>query len=153
MKIALNVNGTPVSLDVDPTRRLLTILNDELRLSGARAACGIGRCGACVVLVDGQPMNACLVLAGKLDHADVMTIEGLGPRADAVRHALAEAGAVQCGYCSPGLVLTLNYLAEQNLLTDLESTKALLCGQICRCTGYGGLKRALAALGSTTRSG
>ena len=153
MKIELNVNGVPVSLDVDPTRRLLAILNEELRLPGARAACGIGRCGACVVLVDGQPMNACLVLAGKLEHADVVTIEGLGPRAEAVRRALAEAGAVQCGYCSPGLVVTLNYLAEQNLVMDLESTEALVCGHICRCTGYGGLKRALAALGTTARSG
>ena len=146
MKIDFRVNSSAVSLDVDPTRRLLAILNEELQLPGARAACGIGRCGACMVLVDGLPINACLVLAGKLDGAEIITIEGLGPRADVVRRVLAEAGAVQCGYCSPGLVMTLNYLVEQNLLMDTHASEALLSGQICRCTGYGGLKRALAVL-------
>ncbi len=135
MRIDFSVNGKSVSLDTEPTRRLLAILNEDLQLPGARAACGIGRCGACIVLVDSLPMNACLVLAGKLHGVEIVTIEGLGPRGDAVRRTLAETGAVQCGYCSPGLVMTLSYLVEQKLLTDRPTAETLLSGQICRCTG------------------
>lgn len=147
MKVTFSVNGETTSLDVDPARRLLSLLNDELGLVSARASCGIGRCGACVVLLDGRPVNACLVLAGKLDGTEVTTVEGLGPDAARVQRALAEAGAVQCGYCAPGLVVTLSWLVAQGLVDrDDSETEALLSGQICRCTGYGGLRRALALL-------
>ncbi len=148
MKVRFSVNGADVALDVEPGRRLLDILNEDLGLTGPRAGCGVGRCGACVILLDGRPVNACLILAPKLDGGSVVTVEGLGARAERVRRALAEAGAVQCGYCASGLVTTLTWLTEGRLVVDLEAAEDLLAGQICRCTGYGGLRRALAMLSS-----
>lgn len=147
MKVTFGVNGETTTRDVDPSRRLLSLLNEELGVVSARESCGIGRCGACVVLLDGRPVNACLVLAGKLDGTTVTTVEGLGPPAANVQRALAEAGAVQCGYCAPGLVVTLSWLVAEGLVDrDAGEIEALLSGQICRCTGYGGLRRALALL-------
>lgn len=146
--VGFTVDGTPVHVTGAPDRRLIAILRDDLGITGPKEGCSIGRCGACVVLVDGKPVNACLVLAARLDGCEVTTVAGLGARARPVQAALAEAGAVQCGYCAPGLVVTLTALVERpDPPTDGAEVARALAGQICRCTGYGGLRRALAALG------
>ncbi|PZQ50818.1 MAG: ferredoxin [Rhodovulum sulfidophilum] len=146
MKLDFTLNGAPVSVEAAPDRRLLAILREDFDLLGAREGCGIGRCGACLVLLDGAPVNACLVLAARLAGRAVVTVEGLGAAAAPVRDALAAGGAVQCGYCAPGLMVALSWLARQPAgLAEGEAVTAL-AGQLCRCGGYRGTLRALAAL-------
>ena len=139
------VNGAAVEVGAPPTRRLLDILRDDLGLTGAKPGCGIGRCGACVVWLDGAPVNACLVPAFRLAGRSVTTVEG-SVADDAVSRALAEEGGVQCGYCTPGLVMTLRWLHAQAPRPTLAEAELLAVGHLCRCTGYGGIRRALARL-------
>ena len=142
------VNGEAVRLRCAPTRRLLEVLREVLGLTGAKPGCGIGRCGACLVWMDGNPVNACLVMAYQLQGRAIVTIESVADsEASApVREALARCGAVQCGYCAPGLVMMLTHLHGQQPRPDAAQASAQLCGQLCRCTGYGGLQRAVAQL-------
>lgn len=143
-----SVNGQPVALDCPPTRRLLSLLREDLGLVGAKPGCGVGRCGACLVWLDGEPVNACLVMAYQLQGREVTTIESVGAsdQSAPVREALARCGGVQCGYCSPGLVMMLTHLHQQQPRPDARQAAEQLHGQLCRCTGYGGLQRTLAAL-------
>lgn len=148
LTVGFTVDGAPVEVTAAPDRRLIAILREDLGLTGPKEGCAIGRCGACVVLVDDRPVNACLVLAARLEGRIVTTVAGLGARAAAVQAALAEAGAVQCGYCAPGLVVALTALIERtDPPADGAEVGRALAGQLCRCTGYGGLRRALGALG------
>ncbi|MBP6902436.1 MAG: 2Fe-2S iron-sulfur cluster binding domain-containing protein [Burkholderiaceae bacterium] len=142
------VNGQPVALRCPPTRRLLALLREDLGLAGAKPGCGVGRCGACLVWLDGEPANACLVMAYQLQGREVTSIEAVGAsEASApVREALARCGGVQCGYCSPGLVMMLTHLHQQQPRPDAQQAAGQLNGQLCRCTGYGGLQRTLAVL-------
>jgi carbon-monoxide dehydrogenase small subunit len=146
--LAVIINDTPVSLRCEPTRRLLTVLRDDLGLTGAKPGCGVGRCGACLVWLDGEPVNACLVMAYQLQGRAVSTIESVAASEASVpvREALARCGAVQCGYCGPGLVMMLTHLHAQQPRPDAAQASAQLCGQLCRCTGYGGVQRAISAL-------
>jgi carbon-monoxide dehydrogenase small subunit len=146
VKVAFALNDKPVALDAPADRRLIDLLREDLDVIGPKNGCAIGRCGACLVLVDDRPVNACLVLAGRLPGRRVVTVEGLGAAAEPVRDALARAGAVQCGYCAPGLVTALTWLAARDPRPTESEAEALLAGQLCRCTGYGGLRRALAML-------
>jgi carbon-monoxide dehydrogenase small subunit len=146
MKVAFHLNEQAVALELLPDRRLIDILREDFGLMGPKNGCGIGRCGACLVLVDDQPVNACLVLAAKLCGRKVVTIEGLGTAAEPVRDALAHAGAVQCGYCASGIVTALTWLAMGRPGITVPQAELMLTGQICRCTGYGGLRRALRKL-------
>ena len=134
--LQFTVDGEPVCVMAPPDRRLIAILRDDLGLTGPKEGCSIGRCGACVVLVDGRPVNACLVLAARLDGREVTTIAGLGERARPVQAALAEAGAVQCGYCIPGIVLELYALYAKNVNASDDEIKTALSRHFCRCTGY-----------------
>lgn len=147
-RIAFELNGRRVELQVPPERRLLQMLREDLGLVGAKPGCEVGRCGACMVWLDDEPVNACLLMAWQLDGRRVTTIEGLAgdARAEPVRVALARDGAVQCGYCSAGLVMSLTWLHGQRDALDREAAAAQLCGNLCRCTGYGGLQRTLDAL-------
>lgn len=142
------VNGEAVRLRCQPTRRLLEVLREDLGLTGAKPGCGIGRCGACLVWLDGEPVNACLVMAYQLQGRAVDTIESVAhSEASApVRESLARCGAVQCGYCGPGLVMMLTHLHAQQPRPDAAQASAQLCGQLCRCTGYAGVQRAISAL-------
>lgn len=142
------VNGQPVHLTCPPTRRLLSLLREDLGLTGAKAGCGVGRCGACLVWLDGAPVNACLVMAYQVQGRAVATVESVGGGADSapVREALAACGGVQCGHCSPGLVMMLTHLHRQQPRPDAAQAAAQLNGQLCRCTGYGGLQRTVARL-------
>lgn len=142
------LNGQPASRRCAPERRLLSLLREDFALTGAKPGCEIGRCGACMVWLDGEPANACLVMAWQLEGRRVTTIEAVA--ADAVslpvRDALARCGAVQCGYCSAGMVMTLTYLHQRAPRPEPQETAALMCGNLCRCTGYGGVSRVIAVL-------
>jgi len=146
MKLAFAVNGQPVEIESSPDRRLTEILRDDLGIVSVKSSCGIGRCGACVAVVNGRLVNTCLMLAAKLPGAEVQTIEGLGEQARPVQSALATAGAVQCGYCASGLVTALTWLRQSLPAATADEAASLITGQICRCTGYGGLRRALQEL-------
>jgi len=139
-----NINGQPVSAIVPPTRRLLNVLREDLQLTGTKRACELGRCGACMVLIDGLPVNACLTMAYQCTGVDITTIEGLSEAGlHPVQQAFLEEGGFQCGYCTPGMVISVvALLAENPKPTQLEVEEAL-SGNLCRCTGYGGIMRAV----------
>lgn len=142
-----DVNGEAVELAVPPTRRLVDVLREDLGLAGTKRSCDIGRCGACMVLVDGRPTNACLAMAYQCEGAGVTSIEGIGNEAaegiDPIQQAFLEEGGFQCGYCTPGMVVTVKaLLAATPNPTDGEIEEAL-SGNLCRCTGYGSIRRAV----------
>ena len=140
MKVALNitVNGESHTLEVEPQHTLLEVIRQELGLTGAKEGCGVGECGACTVLLNGRPVDSCLVLALQADGADIVTIEGLaeGGRADPLQSAFVENGAVQCGFCTPGMILTSKAFLDQTANPGREEIKQALSGNFCRCTGY-----------------
>ncbi len=137
--VSLRVNGREHRVETSPDERLLDLLRNRLGLMGTKEGCGVGECGACTVLIDGRPVNACLVLAGSAEGAHILTIEGLeGPHGalHAIQQGYVEAGAVQCGFCTPGMIMsTYALLSEHPQPTD-EQIKEALTGNLCRCTGY-----------------
>lgn len=143
--LKFSLNDAEVSLRTEPDRRLLDILREDLQLTGAKPGCGIGRCGACMVWLDGAPVNSCLLMAFQLQGRSVTTIEAVAeqPASAPVREALAHCGGVQCGYCSAGMVMTLTHLHSLQPRPSREEAAALACGNLCRCTGYGGLQRTI----------
>jgi aerobic carbon-monoxide dehydrogenase small subunit len=136
--IRFRLNGEPVALDVSSTTRLVDLLRENSGLMAAKAACRIGRCGACMVLKDGEAVNACLVMAYQLDGSEIVSSEGLAalPEAEIVRAALIAEASFQCGYCAPGFTLALTALLRDNPDPDETAIKTALQGNICRCTGY-----------------
>ena len=132
------VNGLLRELAVEPNRTLLQLLREDLDLTGTKRGCGEGDCGACVVLLDGQPVNACLVLALEAAGRQVTTIEGVadGNRLHPVQDAFIEAGAVQCGYCTPGMILVALALLRQHPEPTEQQVRQSISGNLCRCTGY-----------------
>jgi carbon-monoxide dehydrogenase small subunit len=138
MVIELTVNGRAERVLTDPLRTLLDMLREDLGLTGTKDGCREGECGTCTVLLDGRPVNACLVLAGQAAGREVLTIEGLAGESQLhpLQRAFVEAGAVQCGFCTPGSILSAAaLLAENPRPTELEIRRALV-GNLCRCTGY-----------------
>jgi carbon-monoxide dehydrogenase small subunit len=136
--IRLRVNGRERAVATAPHRTLLQLLREDLGLTGTKEGCSIGECGSCTVLLDGRPVNACLVLAVTAAGHAVETIEGLGDarHPHPVQRAFVEAGAVQCGFCTPGMVLTAKaFLDEHPRPTETEVRRAI-SGNLCRCTGY-----------------
>lgn len=138
------VNGAAVALEVPPGRRLLSILREELELTGTKRSCEIGRCGACMVLVDGRPVNSCLTMAYQCEGAEITTIEGLSEAGlHPVQQAFLEEGGYQCGYCTPGMVISVVGMLQENPRPSQTDIEEALSGNICRCTGYGGILRAV----------
>jgi aerobic-type carbon monoxide dehydrogenase small subunit (CoxS/CutS family) len=135
VKIRLTVNGAAVDIEARPDEMLLAVLRRELALTSVRETCGIGVCGACTVLLDGEPISACLLLAPLADGRAVNTAEGLAPE-DPVRRAFEEAHAYQCGYCTPGFVLTAKALLDEKPSPTDEDIKLALAGNLCRCGSY-----------------
>ena len=138
MNIDLAVNGKPRSASISPETTLLALLRDFLLLTGAKLGCDAGDCGACTVLVDGKPVNACLMLAAQAQGRDVLTIEGLAAadRLHPLQKAFEDTAALQCGFCGPGMILSAKALLDRNTdPTDAEIRDAL-SGNLCRCTGY-----------------
>ncbi|MAG66260.1 MAG: (2Fe-2S)-binding protein [Pseudomonadales bacterium] len=151
LTLQFSVNGSEQIIEVSPTRRLLDILRSDLNLTGPKEGCSIGRCGACSVLVDGQSTPACLLLACQLQDRSVATIEGLrdDPTFERVSAALVDAGALQCGYCTPGIASTLTAALRNNPTATAQELEQALQGNLCRCTGYTGLRQAVAELART----
>ncbi len=138
MRIDLTVNGERVECDVAPGMRLLDLLRDRLHLLGTKEGCGEGECGACTVLLDGRPVASCLVLASQADGKEVLTIEGIsdGERLHPIQRAFVETGAVQCGFCTPGFIMSTYALLKENPHPSEEEIRTALEGNLCRCTGY-----------------
>ena len=138
IKIEFTLNGTLMEVEVPPHWTLLKLLREKLGLTGTKEGCGIGECGACTVLMDGMPVNACLVLAPKVEGRKIETIEGLGSRESLhpLQKSFIDHGAIQCGFCTPGILMSSKALLEKNSIPNREEIKEALSGHLCRCTGY-----------------
>jgi carbon-monoxide dehydrogenase small subunit len=138
MRIEPRINGQPKALEIEPQELLLDVLRDRLGLTGAKRSCDVQVCGTCTVLVDGRPVSSCTFLAAETDQREVATIEGLRdtPEFDRIAAAFTEHAAVQCGFCTPAMVLTIHAMREAGDFGDEESVRHELAGNLCRCTGY-----------------
>ena len=137
------LNGHPARLTVNPTRRLSDVLREEAALTGTKVGCDAGDCGACTVLLDGQPVCACLTPAARAEGRSITTIEASDPILDALRHSFLRHGAAQCGICTPGMLLTATALLRQNPAPTRAEAEAALGGVLCRCTGYAAILTAV----------
>ena len=148
MEIALRVNGREVVRDVAPQELLLDLLRDSLGLTGAKRSCDVQVCGTCTVLVEGLPVSSCCYLAAQAAGSEVTTIEGLveQPEFERLEEAFTRHAALQCGFCTPGMLLTVSSLLETGELDSEEQIKRSLSGNLCRCTGYRGIVNAVADL-------
>jgi carbon-monoxide dehydrogenase small subunit len=136
--INLKVNGKEYELAVEPNTLLVDLLRCDLELTGTKKGCGSGECGSCTVILNGKPVNSCLVLAVQANGADILTIEGLKPAEGLHRlqQAFVEKGAIQCGFCTPGMILSASSLLERNASPTEGEIREALSGNLCRCTGY-----------------
>lgn len=145
MRTDLTVNGEQVSADVEPRVLLVDLLRETLRLTGTKVACDTGQCGSCVVRLNDRTVKSCAVLAVQAQGADVVTIEGATPAAgmNPVQQALRDAHGTQCGFCTPGMVMSLMELLEVNPKPDEQEIRTWLTGHLCRCTGYNPVVRGI----------
>jgi aerobic-type carbon monoxide dehydrogenase small subunit (CoxS/CutS family) len=141
----LNVNGTPYQVELDPHVSLLDAVRDALGLTGSKEGCDDSECGACMMLLDGKPVNSCSYLALQADGREVTTVEGLadGDELAPLQRALLEHGGVQCGFCTPGMLISATALLRSNPDPSEEDVRIALSGNLCRCTGYDGIIRAV----------
>lgn len=148
-ELSFVLNGIPVQAKVPSHHTLLKFLRDNLGLTGAKEACGSGDCGACVVLMDGRPVNSCLVLAAEADGHDIVTIEGLAKDGELhpLQQAFLEHEAYQCGFCTPGMLMTAYGLLQENPKPTPQEVRVALAGNLCRCTGYERIVRAIVSVG------
>ena len=137
----LTVNGASHDVDAPPLKRLLDVLREDLGLTGTKEGCGEGECGACTVLMDGEPVCACLVPAAQAEGVEVQTIEGLGGE-HPLQLAFADHGGAQCGICTPGMIMAALAIDDP---TDIDEVRTKLAGNLCRCTGYEAIYRAIEA--------
>jgi carbon-monoxide dehydrogenase small subunit len=149
MRLACRVNGRPVGLEIAPHELLLDVLRQRLGLTGLKRSCDAQVCGSCTVLLDGQPVSACCTLAYEARGRDVLTIEGLAVdgRLHPLQQAFVDHAAVQCGFCTPGMVLTALVLLRETPQPDAEQVKTFMAGTLCRCTGYWKIIEAVVAAG------
>ena len=138
LTIGFIINGQEKTIESTPSTRLLDLIRDDLHLTGTKEGCGKGECGACTVIMNGELVASCLVLAPQADGAVITTIEGIGSggHLDPIQEAFVETGAVQCGFCTPGMILAAKKLLEENFHPDEEEIKRGISGNLCRCTGY-----------------
>lgn len=136
--VKLKVNGETYEFAIAPYRTLVDVLREEIHLTGTKKGCDVGDCGACTVLLDGKPVNACLILAATVQEAEITTIEGLAQngKLHPLQEAFIKEGAVQCGFCVPGILMSLKALWDSNPNPTLEEAKTAMAGNLCRCTGY-----------------
>lgn len=137
-EIQLNVNGKDYSLNIDENMRLIDLLRDELGLLGTKEGCGEGECGACTVIMDGETVTSCLVMAFQAHGSHILTIEGLerDGKIHPIQQAFIDVGAVQCGFCTPGMILSAKALLDKNPNPTREEIREGISGNLCRCTGY-----------------
>ncbi len=148
-KITFTLNREIVSAEVEPQTALIDLLRDRFQLTGTKLGCGYGECGACTVILDGMAVNSCLILATQIDGREVITIEGLIQQ-DGTLHPIQKAfvdhGAVQCGFCTPGMVMMAKAILDENPLPTMDDVKKGISGNICRCTGYKKIIEAIQAV-------
>ena len=152
--ITLNVNGISRGFMVEPSQTLLDVLRDELDLTGAKEGCDrIGECGTCTVLMGGRPVLSCLILAVEAQGKEILTVEGLstGERLHRIQEAFVEHGAFQCGFCTPGLLMTIKGLLDENPHPSEEEIKDAIRGNLCRCTGYAKIVEAVASAAGSAK--
>jgi len=138
MTVTFMVNGKEVTLKVSSKERLLDTLREQLKLTGTKEGCSVGECGACTVILDGKAVSSCLILTGQIGGSEVLTIEGLevDGNLDALQQAFIDYHAIQCGFCTPGMLMSAKALFIQNTHPSREEIKTALEGNLCRCTGY-----------------
>jgi carbon-monoxide dehydrogenase small subunit len=143
--LSMTLNGEPVTVQVKPSAMLVEVLRDQLELTGTKVACGVGECGACTVLLDGKPVNSCLVPALKAQGREVLTVEGLARLGELhpLQKAFVEHGAVQCGFCTPGMLMSAKALLDHNPNPTEEEVRMAISGNLCRCTGYAKIVEAI----------
>ena len=148
----LTVNGTAYPVSLDPHMSLLRAVRDELGLTGSKEGCDDSECGACMMLLDGKPVNSCSYLALQADGRQVTTVEGLaaGEGLAPLQRAFLEAGGVQCGFCTPGMLISATALLRANPNPTDEEVRTALAGNLCRCTGYDGIVRAVRGVAAST---
>ena len=153
--IVLNINGDTYEVLVSPNQTLLEVLRDQLGVMGAKRGCDLGVCGACTVLMDGEAYLSCVTLAMDAVGRQILTIEGLSQEGDLhpLQTAFIEKGAVQCGFCTPGMILTAKAILDEELRPTEESIKKKMAGNLCRCTGYKKLVEAVLSVTSQTEEG
>ena len=137
--IQFNLNGRDVSVQADPNKRLVDFLREDMGMLSVKEGCGEGECGACTVIYNGEAVTSCLMLAGQVEGGSVITLEGVGREngeLDEIQQAFVEAGAVQCGYCTPGMILSAKALLDRNPKAGHEEIRRAMSGNLCRCTGY-----------------
>lgn len=139
------LNGEPTTAMIDPSARLLDVLREDFGLTGTKEGCGVGECGACTIFMDGKAVDSCLVMAIQAEGHRIVTIEGMAQagRLDSVQEMLLQEGSVQCGYCIPGMVMSARALLNRNPDPTLDDVKLALSGNLCRCTGYHKIFRAV----------
>jgi aerobic carbon-monoxide dehydrogenase small subunit len=154
MKIQFTLNGKSTTREVPSHRLLLDLLRDEIGLTGTKEGCGTGDCGACTVLMNGKPVNSCLILSGELEGTAIVTIEGLkiGPELHSVQKAFIQDGGAQCGYCTPGMLMMSKALLDENPDPSEEEIRFALSGNLCRCTGYAKIIQAVQDAAAMMRS-
>lgn len=145
LQIHLNVNGTFHTLVVAPQRTLLEVLREQLGYTGTKRACRVGDCGACTVIIDGKAVLSCLTLAVEVQGMEILTIEALGNGdvADPIQQSFVDCGAVQCGFCTPGMILSAKALIDENHEPTRSEVQRAIAGNLCRCTGYAKIVEAI----------
>lgn len=145
VKVKLHLNGKDRLIETDPNRTLLDVLRTDLGLTGAKYGCGVGRCGACTVIIDGTARCACLMLIGQADGRRVETVEGLsdGEKLHPLQDSFLENNALQCGYCTPGMLMSAKALLDKNSSPSEDAIRVAISGNLCRCTGYAQIVRAV----------
>ena len=137
-EITFTLNHKEVTVSVDPTMRLLDVVRDLLKQKGTKEGCGIGECGACTIIMDGKCINSCVTMAAQAEGTELLTIEGLSQDAiaEVIKKCFIEEGAVQCGFCTPGFILSAYALLQENRNPTRDEIRTALSGNLCRCTGY-----------------
>jgi aerobic carbon-monoxide dehydrogenase small subunit len=150
-QINMTVNGKPYQISVTPWRTLLEVIREDLGLTGTKEGCGLGECGACTVILDNKTVNSCLVLAAEADGKSITTIEGLadGGQLHPIQQAFSDNGGFQCGFCTPGMILSAKVLLDENPNPTDEDIKRGIAGNFCRCTGYTKIFASIKAAAST----
>ncbi|MGI6080118.1 MAG: (2Fe-2S)-binding protein [Candidatus Avilachnospira sp.] len=145
IKVSFTLNGKPCEVMTKPYSRLLDMLRDDLRLTGTKEGCGVGECGACTVILDGKAVTACLVPAPSVEGRNVVTIEGVGKegKLDPIQEAVLKEHALQCGFCTPGFIMSAKALLDENPFATKEEIRRAISGNLCRCTGYEQLTTAI----------
>lgn len=152
--IRLTINGETVEAAVEPNRTLLQFLREDLGLTGTKHGCGLGDCGACTVIMEGRAVNSCLVLAIQASGKDILTIEGMadGATLHPIQQAFVDKGAIQCGFCTPGMILSAKALLDSNPKPTEMEIRTAISGNLCRCTGYQKIVEAIEAAAETMSS-